>query len=207
MSGPAMTEDEMLRALVAQGVPRDLAKATVRRDVLARAASGMTQAAIGVEPHGISVPATTTVKVYGRRTFSSNGVLTHYARDIRGGLSLTLKTAPRTKKNSQAWLGVQSPAYRRYRDDIIAALVPLRMAYGEPILPDREYNCAATFYVDKKGEQSDFNGLNQGLHDALENAGVIGDDWYFRTCDGTRIVFGDELPRVDVLITPLTTGT
>lgn len=122
-------------------------------------------------------------------------------------LRLVLNGPPRTKKNGTT-LGIrQSPAYRRYRDAIISALAGMRHGYGSPILPDQAYNCEAVFYVDKKGERADLVGLLQGFCDALENAGVVSNDWYFRRFDGTRVVIGDSIPRVEVEITPLITGT
>lgn len=121
-------------------------------------------------------------------------------------LALTLTGPPRTKKNGTT-LGIkQTPAYRRYRDAIIAAIAPLRTTLGLP-LPEAEYNIAAIYYVDRRGERADKVGLDQGLYDALENAGVITNDWQFRTADGTRIVFDDPQPRVELTITPLDPST
>jgi hypothetical protein len=123
-------------------------------------------------------------------------------------LRLVLNGPPRTKKNGTT-LGIrQRPAYRRYRDAIVAALEPLRLSYGSPILPGNRregnrYNLAAVFYVDRKGEAADLCGLLQGLSDALENADVVENDWVFRTFDGTRVVFGDSRPRVELTISPL----
>lgn len=117
-------------------------------------------------------------------------------------IRLVLGLPPRTKKNGTT-LGIkQTPAYRRYRDAIVAALAPLKLAQTIP-LPDAEYNIAAVYYVDRRGERADKVGLDQGLYDALENAGVVTNDWQFRTADGTRIVFGDPTPRVELTITPL----
>jgi Holliday junction resolvase RusA-like endonuclease len=59
------------------------------------------------------------------------------------------------------------------------------------------------YFVDRYGEKADLTGLNQGLFDVLQDAGVITNDWQFRTSDGTRIVFGDEHPRVEITITNL----
>ena len=102
------------------------------------------------------------------------------------GFRCVIRTAPRTKKNHTT-LGIrQSPAYRAYRDLIIAGFAPL-LAELELPLPDRPYNLAATFYVDRWGERADLIGLLQGLADALENAGVVSDDRWFRAFDGARI--------------------
>ena len=138
--------------------------------------------------------------IVGAATGSLNA-LEHFYR--RGDtLELRLVLPPRTKKNGTT-LGIrQSAGYRRYRDAIIAAIAPVKSLIGLP-LPDREYNIAATYYVDRRGERADKCGLDQGLYDALENAGVVTNDWFFRTDDGTRIIAGDPRPRVELTITPI----
>lgn len=152
--------------------------------------------------------------VVGEITIDTNGHVTT-RRDIdvaqvpgvgeRDGrrLRLVLPFAPRTKKNSKAHYTKQGPAYRRFRDQVVKHLELVTHVLGLP-LPDGEYNIAATYYVDGPGERADRPGLDQGLFDALQDAGVIGNDWQFRTTDGTRIVFGDPKPRVELVITPLT---
>jgi len=118
------------------------------------------------------------------------------------GFRCTVRTAPRTKKNSTT-LGIrQSPAYRAYRDTIVNGFAPL-LAQLELPLPDRPYTLAAMFYVDRWGERADLVGLLQGLADALENAGVVRDDKWFRAFDGSRVVTGDPAPRVELMITDL----
>lgn len=202
----AMTEEEMVRAMVRQyDVTPERARRIIRCSDLAFSSQLPSRHR---DPSSIlrQGPSTERVPPFvgPPRGAAGISVLLHWVRDIRGGISLTLAVAPRTKKNgrSGAFFGLGGgKAYRAYRDAIVAAVATIP---GErPLLPDHEYNCAATFYVDKRGELADINGLNQGLHDALENAGVVSDDWYFRTTDGTRIVFGDERPRVEVHITPL----
>ena len=127
-----------------------------------------------------------------------------------GGVHLMLPVTPRTKKNSTVVGMRQGPAYRWYRDCLHATLRPIVAALELP-LAIAEYNLAATFYVDKRGERADLVGLLQGLCDAIQRnrkhdfAGVVSDDWQFRTSDGTRIIAGDARPRVGITITPLTT--
>jgi Holliday junction resolvase RusA-like endonuclease len=119
-----------------------------------------------------------------------------------GGLHLLLPIPPRSKKNHTT-LGIkQAPAYRAYRDFIIAMLAPLLGPLGLPLHP-MPYNIAALYYVDVKGKRADLVGLHQGLFDALENADVISDDLWFYTTDGSRVIRDDPNPRVDVTITPL----
>lgn len=119
------------------------------------------------------------------------------------GCHVLITLPPRTKKNHGRAFGIkQSKAYKHYRDTIVNA-VALWTARAHLPLEDRPYNIAVTYYVDKPGEQADKCGLDQGLYDALENAGVITDDWWFRTDDGSRIIAGDSNPRVEALITAI----
>jgi hypothetical protein len=117
-------------------------------------------------------------------------------------LELTIPGAPRTKKNGTSMGIRQRKSYRTYRDAVQPALAILAQSAGVR-LEERPYNVAARFYVDRGGEQADRVGLEQGLYDILQNAGVIADDWYFRTGDGTRVIAGDPHPRVELTITPI----
>jgi Holliday junction resolvase RusA-like endonuclease len=117
-------------------------------------------------------------------------------------LELVLRFAPRTKKNGTT-LGIkQSKAYRRYEQQIVNAIAPAKAVLGLP-LPDRAYRIAVSYYVDRAGKRADRPGLDQGLFDALENAGVVSNDWWFRNTDGTQIVFDDPTPRVEIRISPI----
>lgn len=136
-------------------------------------------------------------------------VIGNQLRAVRDGyrLELVLGFPPRTKKNGGkgGFGGIrQREAYRRFRDSVISIITPVIAQLALP-LPGKPqtYNSAAVFYVDRYGKAADLTGLNQGLHDALENAGVIPNDWQFRTTDGSRIVFDDPDPRIEVIITPL----
>lgn len=217
MSAPTMTRDEMIRALV-RGFGIDQARATAVVDTNL-AATAATEPLVAQHRAELGPPlkAMRPHSVASAVRFASRAAIVPVSRGRGdgfeeavgrrgddGSLFLVLIAAPRTKKNGGrgSYAGIrQKAAYRFYRDCIVAQVEPMRTHFGLP-LPEREYNCRATFYVDTPGERADFNGLNQGLHDALENAGVVTDDWQFRTCDGTRIVFGDDQPRVEVHITP-----
>lgn len=135
------------------------------------------------------------------------GVLALHQR-VGDRLRLVLNLAPRTKKNGRkgGFAGIkQGPAYRAYRDAIVEAIAGIKDVHGLP-LPEQPYNIAVTYYVDVRGKRADKCGLDQGLYDALENAGVVTNDWQFRTDDGTRIVAGDPSPRVELVITPIQEG-
>jgi hypothetical protein len=72
-------------------------------------------------------------------------------------------------------------------------------------LPPRPhvFNLRARYYVDQYGKTADLFGLHDGLADALQNAGVIENDWQFRTADGSRVIPDDADPRVELTITPI----
>lgn len=118
------------------------------------------------------------------------------------GLQCTISGPPRTKKNSKEHYTRQSKGYRVYRDSVVNGFLPLLAGLELPLV-DRDYNLRATFYVDTKGEQADLVGLIQGLADALENAGVVSNDRWFRGFDRSRMIAGDKAPRVELLISPL----
>lgn len=123
---------------------------------------------------------------------------------VRAGdtLEFTICTPPRTSKNSRRGLYRHSVAYARFRAEIIASIKPESDHLGLP-MPAREYNMAAVFYVDRRGDRADLFGLLQGLADALQAAGVVSDDWQFRTVNGSSVVLGDDCPRVTLTITPI----
>lgn len=128
-------------------------------------------------------------------------------RGRRAGDSLWLEIVivPRTKKNSGQTLGSsKSKAYKKYLKDLLEALAEVKTPLQLP-LPDRRplgYNLSAHFYVDGHGESADRVGLEQGLNDALQEAGVVSDDWVFRQGDGTRVIACGR-PRVALWITPI----
>lgn len=124
------------------------------------------------------------------------------ARRVGDRLELTLLFAPRTKKNSKQNIARQSKAYIAFRNAVTKHLASFREALALP-LPDRPYNLAAVFYTDSAGDRADVFGLLQGLADALQDAGVITDDWHVRTVDGSRVVSDHARPRVELTLTPL----
>ncbi len=122
-------------------------------------------------------------------------------------LHAEFQTPPRTKKNSTMLGIIQSAAYRRYAgiiaDCVAAARDEFRTDRVHLPLPDQPYNLEAVFYVDSHGKTADLFGLLQAIADAIQDAGVLSNDWYFRTSDGSRVVFDDPRPRVEIIITPL----
>jgi hypothetical protein len=114
-------------------------------------------------------------------------------------LYLSLPFAPRTKKNSKSWVGVEGRPYRAFRKQVIEAVKRVHDDCQFP-MPDRAYNARITFYVDNV--LADFAGLIQGLADAIQDAGVISDDWYLRSFDGTEVLYDRKAPRIIVVLEP-----
>ena len=196
-----MSAEEIERGLVAQGVPREKARAVALRapvdgNPLAKPPAG------AIDARGLRTRAIATGP--GVHATATLGPAEWPIRAMRwlNGFRCTIRSAPRTKKNSTT-LGIrQSPAYRAYCDLIVNGFEPLLTQLELP-LADRPYNLAATFYVDRWGERADLIGLLQGLADALENAGVVSDDRWFRALDKSRVIAGEAEPRVELLITEL----
>jgi hypothetical protein len=193
LSAQLLTDDQVAAGMRALGVPDHLIRRALRQRASDRGEPWVSYAPEGSPPpRGIPTP------------LHQGPVLSLHSR-LGDRLRLVLNIAPRTKKNGRkgGFGGIkQGPAYRAYRDAIVAALEPLRTAQTIP-LPDQPYNIAVTYYVDSHGKTADKCGLDQGLYDALENAGVVTNDWQFRTDDGTRIIAGDPFPRVELIITPI----
>lgn len=229
MSQP-LDYDEIVRLSVRAGVPKAVAERAAAMEITRRSAQllGYGTIAPGTEiqapllvdgfarndpskwaigPHTPEIAGATLHRVADSKTIahvSGDGFAlchAHFHREF-DTLFAVFSLPPRTKKNSLRWFGRQSIAYTRYRDAIIQAVVGPRVELALP-LPDQPFNLKAIFYVDSSGEQADLFGLLQGIADALENAHVVSNDWYFRTTDGSRIITGDERPRVEVTITPI----
>lgn len=128
------------------------------------------------------------------------------ARRSGDALWMEIGAVPRTKKNSAETLGSsKSKPYKRYLAELLEAIAEVRDVLLLP-LPDRRplgYNLCAHFHVDLRGEAADRPGLEQGLNDALQEAGVVANDWLFRQADGTRVILGSPRPRVALWITPI----
>jgi len=117
-------------------------------------------------------------------------------------LMLTLYGAPRTKKTSnqlQKFGGrlkvVPSAAWMEWRDKVKAS------GDVEPWmrLKDQPCNCTALFYRD--ANRGDAVGLYQGLADVLEEVGVVSNDRWIVSWDGSRMLLDRVNPRVIVTLT------
>lgn len=210
-----MSYEQIVAASVALGVPREKAERAAADEIARRSANEMH--AVRFLP-GSPTPSQPSAVAVSPRTRESTTIV-HVGADrfavCQASISREFDTVratfvlpPRTKKNSRRFLFKESVAYSRYREAIKCAVAEandeLRPDRGLFLpMPEQAYNLAAIFYVDKPGEQADMFGLLQGIADALQDANVVTDDWQFRTVDGSRIVFGDERPRVEIVITPI----
>lgn len=128
---------------------------------------------------------------------------------------LVLAGAPRTKKTHNRTFDIgkrcracrrgartivmPSEAWERWRD----ALVPkIRAALPQGWAPIAQpVNCAALFYRD--AERGDSHGFYQGLADVLQEAGVVVDDCFLMSWDGSRLCKDRDRPRVELALTPI----
>ena len=109
--------------------------------------------------------------------------------------------APRTKKNSQRILKkrdgtpfiAQSERHNAWSNQAIITPRP-------GLLPDIPWNCAALIYRD--ANRGDAVGYQQAIADLLEKAGVLSNDKWIVTWDGTRMRKDAKRPRIEVTLTP-----
>ena len=182
-----LSADAIERGLIERGVPREKARAIALAETTTRQSR--------------HVPSVTRRTVTAPVDGCARPIAAKRLED--GGLWLSIPVPPRTKKNHGRAFGIrQSRGYVRYRDYLVSAMKPLLSSLDLP-LAARPYNLCARYYVDPKGKTADLFGLHQGLADALQNAEVICNDWYFRTADGSAVIPDDPHPRVEVIITPL----
>ena len=111
---------------------------------------------------------------------------------------------PRTKKNHgrlvrNARTGRQrmipSAAFIAYQDSALAQIA----MRGKPPMLARPLNCAAIFYRD--AERGDAVGYYQALADILQKAGVVADDKFIVSWDGSRLSKSKRSPRVEIVLT------
>jgi hypothetical protein len=123
-------------------------------------------------------------------------------------IRLTVMGAPRTKKNHG---DVVQRGSRRFHIPSAAwtqwcETAELRHWDGRA-LPPMPFNCKAHFYGDRRNLQDeglaiagDAVGYYQGLADLLEARGVVPDDKWIVSWDGSRLFWDKEQPRVEVLL-------
>jgi len=121
-----------------------------------------------------------------------------------GGIVISLPGAPRTKKTSQRVLRfgkrnkiVPSKAFIAYQNACVAMLQAARVGCQ----PDAPMQIRARFFRDKR--TGDLLGYAQGIADVLQKAGVISDDKWLLSWDGSRLDHDPKNPRVDLVLTAL----
>jgi hypothetical protein len=199
------TRERLVAELVAAGATRENAER--RADATFGRAGARIAPAGGSRSAATLAPRTAPIAPQGRQ---APGAVTigdpPFA--VRHGdvLTLTLAVPPRTKKNSPRGVAKASGAYVRFAYHLRALLRPHAAALGLP-LPEVPYNCAARFHVDN--DRADTVGLLQGLCDALQAdaaadwVGVVTDDRWLRTFDGTDQIHAPLRPHVVLTLTPI----
>lgn len=120
-------------------------------------------------------------------------------------LRLTIPGKPRTKKNSSRITGrgthprlLPSKAWQEWADAVVPQIKAWRERQGlQPIAVD--VNCAALFYRDAL--RGDAVGYYQGLADVLEHAGIVINDKWIVSWDGSRLKKDASRPRVELVLT------
>jgi Holliday junction resolvase RusA-like endonuclease len=216
MSAALLSFDTIVEQCVALGAPRDKAEQAAAAELAKRVArdSEPTVTSSGFVSSSISAADAAQLRTPIEPVKSQSRTIVHVGADRfavckshfvreRDELRATFELPPRTKKNHGQFFGIrQSQAYVRYRNAIVDAVKESKVELGLP-LPDMAFNLEAVFFVDGPGKNADVFGLLQGLADALQDAGVVSDDWFFRTLNETRVIENDECPRVELIITPI----
>lgn len=119
-------------------------------------------------------------------------------------LHLTLYGAPRTKKTHNRLVKhrgrhkvLPSIQWTKWRDKLEAS----GQVTAAMRLRDQPYNCAALFYRD--ANRGDAVGMYQGLADVLEYLGVVSNDKWLVTWNGSDLLVDRTNPRVVVSLTPI----
>lgn len=115
--------------------------------------------------------------------------------------SATISGTPRTKKTSQRIVRagrfpkvLPSKAYIEWNNSAVMQLNPF--VYRPSI--DQPVNCRAVFYRDALC--GDAVGFYQALADTLQNAGIVADDKWIVSWDGSRLLKDSVYPRVVVIL-------
>lgn len=113
---------------------------------------------------------------------------------------------PATKKNSSRIAMIHnkprllpSKAYLNYRKSALEQLQSYHLlhSYNGPI------SMCCLYYMENWAHWPDLVGLLQATSDILQDAGIISDDMYIATYEGSKIVgIDNEAPRVEITITP-----
>jgi len=119
-------------------------------------------------------------------------------------MRLVIFGPPRTKKNSSRIVkvgsGLRIIPSKAQVTWAKGAVVQLADQWCRPPL-SQPVHVAATFFRERK--LGDLINFAQALADALQAAGVVSDDKYIESWDGTRLAKDATNPRVELTISPL----
>lgn len=128
----------------------------------------------------------------------------------KDGYSLTIPTAPRTKKNHGQLVTLKtgrqmmlpSKAYVAFEKEVVK-FIKEHFPNFEPINEPINFKCL--FYKDRD-YKADLTGYLQAIQDALVKAKFLADDNHkiIVSTDGSRVLLDRECPRVVVVIDYLT---
>jgi hypothetical protein len=121
-------------------------------------------------------------------------------------LALTIWGVPRTKKNSgrivprgRRHIILPSEAWETWCKQVVPQIRQALAGAGmQPIA--HPVNCRALFYRDAL--RGDPVGFYQGLADLLEHGGVVANDKWIVSWDGSRLLKDAERPRVELVLEP-----
>lgn len=114
---------------------------------------------------------------------------------------LVVHGAPRTKKTHNAVVRagkrtVVLPS-KQWREWVKTAGIGGWNARGHRVISE-PVNCRAIFYRD--ADRGDAVGYYQGLADLLEKRGIVANDKWIRSWDGSRLEVDRERPRVEITL-------
>lgn len=122
-------------------------------------------------------------------------------------LRLVVPGPPRTKKNHGRLIKVggqprmlPSKPWSDWCKRVAPALERAMKAAGVPPI-SQPCNCSATFF--REVATGDAVGFYQGLADVLEHGGVVANDRFIVSWDGSRLAKDRDRPRVEVTLTML----
>jgi len=119
-------------------------------------------------------------------------------------IQFTVFGAPRTKKNSNRLVKagkmrriLPSKAWTQW----VETARTVRDGHWMVAVPETTYNIRAIFYRDAL--RGDAVGYYQGLADLLEKRGILSDDKWLVSWDGSRLAIDRENPRVEITLEPV----
>lgn len=116
------------------------------------------------------------------------------------GAPVTKKNSPRVFRNGKRTVVLPSAPYERWaRTAVLFARAEWNRNSRQPIAAP--VRIAATFFRARR--TGDLVNFLQAVADVLEDAGVVVDDKWIVSWDGSRLDHDPKCPRVEVVIAPL----